>query len=157
MLIGTNADGVAANLATNQRQDRTIAAQGSRLSTVEGNVSQNSQQVLENSQRIDAFASSIDAFASSIEAFGAAIQGNAQQISENTGGIAVAMSMAGGTTLSRDAKFGVGANWGTYGGEHGASFSMTARLTPQLQLNAGVGFTDRPGTTGGRAGLWYEW
>ncbi|HEV7692696.1 MAG TPA: YadA-like family protein, partial [Hyphomonadaceae bacterium] len=82
----------------------------------------------------------------------------AKKIDENTEGVALALSMAGGgSSLMPGETFAVSMDLGTYGGKQAVSASGAMRLGSQLQLSAGAGFGIDSGTFGARAGIRFGW
>jgi type 1 fimbria pilin len=86
------------------------------------------------------------------------VDAQAEKINENTEGVALALSMAGGgSSLQPGETFAVSADIGTFGGKQAMSFSGAYRLAPNLAISAGGGIGIDSGTFGARAGIRYGW
>jgi autotransporter adhesin len=72
-------------------------------------------------------------------------------------GVAMAFAMAGVPTVLPNERFAVMANWGTFQGTSGLAFNAAARITNNVQFNAGLGYGPNQGIVGGRAGIRVGW
>jgi YadA-like membrane anchor domain/Head domain of trimeric autotransporter adhesin len=72
-------------------------------------------------------------------------------------GIAMAFAMAGVPTVLPNERFAIAGNWGTFEGANGLALNAAARITDNLQFNAGIGYGPDERIIGGRAGLRFGW
>jgi trimeric autotransporter adhesin len=72
-------------------------------------------------------------------------------------GVAIAIAMAGAPMLLPNEDFVVTGNWGNYEGRNGLAFGAAARVSNNLQLNAGIGYGTNENTVGTRAGFRVGW
>jgi hypothetical protein len=72
-------------------------------------------------------------------------------------GVAMAFAMAGVPTLMPNERFAVTGNWGTFQSTNGLAFNAAARVTNNVQVNAGLGYGPNQGLVGGRVGVRVGW
>lgn len=79
------------------------------------------------------------------------------QSNKATTGVAMAFAMAGVPSLMPDEKFAMTMNWGNFQSANGLALNAAARVSNNVQVNAGVGYGANQSLVGGRVGLRLGW
>jgi hypothetical protein len=137
-----------------------IASDGGALQT---QVDTNATTIITNSTAIGANTTNIGTNRSSIAALETGLGslqssfGDIQEtVQANTEGVAMAMAISGGI-LPNDKSFALSGNLGFFEGESALAVSGSARVSDNLQINAGLGVGLGQNTTGGRVGFTLAW
>jgi hypothetical protein len=85
-----------------------------------------------------------------------AIERNADNIDENSEGVAMALAMDA-PDLQQHETVAVKVNWGNFEGENALAFAGTLRLGQNTSVDAGIGVGADGGNVGSRAGLRMGW
>lgn len=80
-----------------------------------------------------------------------------QRTNKATGGVAMAMAMAGVPTVLPNERVAFTMNYGNFQGQNGVAINGAIRLDNHLQLTAGVGYATNQSIVGARAGLRVGW
>jgi trimeric autotransporter adhesin len=79
------------------------------------------------------------------------------QSNKATTGVAMAFAMAGVPSLMPSETFAVTMNWGNFQSANGLALNAAARVSNNVQVNAGLGYGANQNLVGGRVGLRVGW
>ena len=82
---------------------------------------------------------------------------NSGYIKTNTDGVALALAMAGVTSLAAGENFSFSANYGFFNDSSAFAFSGAVRVNETFSINASFGFGADTGEVGGRPGVRWGW
>lgn len=154
--IGSNTTNIGANSTAIVANTTNIGTNTAALGTNTTNIGANTAAIGGNTTNIGANRSSITALETDLGTLQSSF-GNLQETAQaNTEGVAMAMAISGGI-LPDDKSFAISGNLGFFEGESALAVSGSARVSDNLQINAGLGIGLGQNTTGGRVGFTLAW
>ena len=120
-------------------------------------IAENAAAIAVNTNNIAALQLDFMEFRTDFSELSNVVVNNAGDIKTNTDGVALALAMAGVTTLASGENFSLSANYGFFNNSSAFAFSGAARVNETFSVNAGFGFGADTGEVGGRAGVRWGW
>ena len=80
-----------------------------------------------------------------------------QQTARNTEGIAMAFALAGTAALPTDKQMALSADWGYFDGSNALALGLSAKVSKDAYLSAGLAIGVDSGEIGGHAGVTVSW
>jgi len=155
--IAVNQTSIAANSAQIATNTDNISTNAANIATNASNIASNRADIDLNTAAIGGLRTDVAALQMDVKDLASQFNSIGGQIDSNTDGIAIANALAGSSWLQANETFAVTANWGMYDGSNAMAVTATARLSNRFAANVGVGYGDRTGEVGARAGVRYGW
>lgn len=152
--VKTTVDGHTTELADHEVR---ITKNTTDIASIDRRTTGNTTNITNLTNTVNNFDNRITGVQNDVAEVKADVAGMKSQTRRNTEGIAMAFAMAGNAALPTDKRLALSAGWGYFDSSNALALGLSARVSRDAFLSAGLAVGVDTGEIGGRAGVTVTW